>query len=120
MAWIAKLGLWFAICSGTASVVSAAEHTVAFDMKPRFLTFPPCMRTVGDSHGDIAVSPVGEIYVSVEAGGHPGIQVYSAQGHYLRNVPNAPYDLHGFIIATAPDRTPNIYGASLLGQQIVQ
>jgi len=56
----------------------------------------------------------------VEAGDHPGIQVYSPQGRYLRNVPNAPYDFHGFVIATAPDGTPNIFGASLFGQQAMQ
>lgn len=104
-----------------AAAVSAAEHTtVGFDMNPQFLRLPPCMRTIGDSHGDIAVSPTGEIYVSVEAGDHPGIQVYSARGRYLRNVPNAPYDLHGFVIATAPDGSPNIFGVSLYGQQIEQ
>jgi hypothetical protein len=78
------------------------------------------MATIGDSHGDIAVSPAGEIYVSVQGGNYRGIQVYSAQGRYLRNVPNAPSDLHGFIIANAPDGTQNIFGASLMGQRIVQ
>jgi hypothetical protein len=31
-------------------------------------------------------------------GPNPGVQVYSADGQYLRNVPNAPFDLHGFLI----------------------
>jgi hypothetical protein len=78
------------------------------------------MATIGDSHGDIALTPKGEIYVSVQGGAHPGIQVYSAQGKYLRNVPGAPPDLHGFIIARAPDRQYYIYGVSRLAQQIVQ
>src|SRR6478736_2863595 len=73
-----------------------------------------------DSHGDIAVSPAGEIYVSVQGGDHPGIQVYSAAGRYLRNVPDAPPDLHGFIIARGPDRQPYIFGVSRLAQQIVK
>jgi len=98
----------------------AAEQSPAFKMNPQFLTPPPCMHTIGDAHGDIAVSPAGEIYVSVEAGDHPGIQVYSPQGRYLRNVPNAPYDLHGFIITSFLDGAPNIVGVSLFGQQIVQ
>ena len=80
----------------------------------------PGMATVGDSHGDIALTPKGEIYVSVQGGEHPGIQVYSAQGKYLRNIPGAPTDLHGFIIARAPDRKFCIYGVSRLAQQIVQ
>jgi hypothetical protein len=112
-----RVGEW-ALVWWCSFAVSAAEHT--FDMDPRFLTPPSCMRTIGDSHGDIAVSAAGEIYVSVEAGDHPGIQVYSAQGRYLRNVPNAPYDLHGFVIAAASDGTPNIFGVSLYGQRIVQ
>jgi len=116
---IFRLVLWVAACSWAAAGW-AAERSVAFEMNPQFLTPPPGMSTIGDSHGDIAVSPAGEIYVSVQGGDHPGIQVYSAQGHYLRNVPNAPNDFHGFIIATAPDGTPNIFGASLLGQQIVR
>jgi len=112
-------GLWVAVCSWV-SIGLATERALSFDMNPQFLTFPRCMRTIGDSHGDIAVSPDGEIYVSVEAGDHPGIQVYSPQGRYLRNVPNAPFDFHGFVIATAQDGTPNIFGASLYRQQIVQ
>ena len=75
-----------------------------FVMDSKFFSPPPGMTTIGDSHGDIAVSPAGEIYVSVQGGDHPGIQVYSAQGRYVRNVPGAPPDLHGFIIARAPDR----------------
>jgi len=116
---ICRLVIWVTAISWAAAGL-AADRSVAFAMNPRFLTLPQCMSTVGDSHGDIAVSPTGEIYVSVEAGDHPGIQVYSAQGRYLRNVPNAPYDLHGFVIAAAPDGTPNIFGVSLYGQRVVQ
>lgn len=98
----------------------AATHPVAFEMNSRFLTPPQGTNTIGDSHGDVAVSPAGEIYVSVEAGDHPGIQVYDSQGRYQRNVPNAPNDLHGFVIAPAPDGNANIFGARLSGQQIMQ
>jgi hypothetical protein len=91
-----------------------------FAMNSKFLTPPPGMTTIGDSHGDIAVSPAGEIYVSVQGGGHPGIQVYSATGRYLRNVPDAPADLHGFIITRGMDGAPCIFGVSRLAQQIVQ
>jgi hypothetical protein len=58
-------------------------------------------------HGDIAVSAAGEVYISVEGtvkqryailGPNPGLQVYGADGKFLRNVPDAPFDLHGFII----------------------
>jgi hypothetical protein len=98
----------------------AGAHAADFTMDAKFLTPPPGMATIGDSHGDIAVSPAGEVYVSVQGGDRAGIQVYGADGRYLRNVPGAPSDLHGFIIARAPNGTPNIYGVSRLAQQIVQ
>ena len=101
-------------------LVSLSAQADSFVVDGKFFTPPPGMKTIGDSHGDIAVSPAGEIYVSVQAGEHPGIQVYSAKGQYLRNVPGAPPDLHGFIIASAPDRKSYIYGVSRLAQEIVQ
>jgi hypothetical protein len=79
-------------------------------------------RRIGYQHGDIAVSANGDVYVSVQnmwrvsvrldgrnveadmplpaeyADPYAGIQVYAADGRYLRNVPHAPTDLHGFII----------------------
>jgi hypothetical protein len=101
-----------------AGAAQAAEQSASFKMNAGFLTPPPNMRTIGDAHGDIAISPAGEIYVSVQAGDRPGVQIYSAQGRYLRNLPNAPNDFHGFVIATTPEGTPHIFGATLFGQQI--
>src|SRR5262249_844969 len=109
-----------AVACSWAAAGPAAVRPVEFEMDPHFLRPPHCMRTIGDAHGDIAVSPSGEIYVSVQAGARPGIHVYSARGRYLRKVPQAPYAFHGFVIASAADGTPNIFGASLEGQQIVQ
>lgn len=103
-----------------AALASLPAAAADFVMDSKFFTPPPGMATIGDSHGDIAVSPAGEIYVSVQGGDHPGIQVYSDQGRYLRNVPGAPPDLHGFIIARAPDRQFYIYGVSRLAQEIIQ
>jgi DNA-binding beta-propeller fold protein YncE len=108
-----------ALLAGLA-LVSASARAATFAMDTKFLTPPAGMATIGDSHGDIAVSPAGEIYVSVQGGEHPGIQVYSSKGRYLRNVPGAPPDLHGFIIARAPDRKFYIYGVSRLAQEIIQ
>ena len=34
---------------------------------------------------------------------YAGLQVYAPDGTYLRNVPNAPSDLHGFIIHKEQD-----------------
>lgn len=116
---ICRLILWMTAVSWATGGL-ADEHPVTFSMNPKFLTPPQGMSTIGDSHGDIAVSPAGDIYVSVEAGDRPGIQVYDAQGHYLRNLPGAPHDLHGFIIAPGSDGKANIFGASLDAQKIIQ
>jgi outer membrane protein assembly factor BamB len=108
-----------AMAMGLMALGSSAQAAPTFTMDTKFLTPPDGMATIGDSHGDIAISPAGEIYVSVQGGDHAGIQVYSAKGKYLRNVPGAPTDLHGFIIARAPDGTPSIFGVSRLAQHIV-
>jgi hypothetical protein len=108
-------------CGLVLTVLASLRAAAAdFVMDAKFFTPPPGMATIGDSHGDIAVSPAGEIYVSVQGGEHTGIQVYSSEGRYLRNVPGAPPDLHGFIIARAPDRQFHIYGVSRLVQEIIQ
>jgi hypothetical protein len=73
-------------------------------------------RYVGNMHGDIAVSSQGDVYVSVQAldkNNQPlpeedadplaGVQVYSADGRYIRNVRNAPSNLHGFVIHKEAD-----------------
>ncbi len=114
------IALSLTVISLSTSDISAADRPVAFTMNAQFLTPPGGMTTIGDAHGDIAVSPIGEIYVSVQGGDRPGVQVYSAQGHYLRNVPNAPHDFHGFVIARSTEGVSSLYGASLGGQQLIQ
>ena len=110
----------FACCLAFTVLVAFPAASDDFTVDGKFFTPPPGMTTIGDTHGDIAVSPAGEIYASVQGGDHPGIQVYSDQGLYLRNVPGAPSDLHGFIIARAADRNSYIYGVSRLAQEIIQ
>lgn len=99
---------------------AAAFAAPSFTLDATFFTPPPGMVTPGDGHGDVALSPAGEIYASIQGGDHPGIQVYSSQGKYLRDVPGAPPDLHGFIIARGPDGKSYIYGVSRLAQQVIQ
>ncbi|OJT97992.1 MAG: hypothetical protein BGN82_05770 [Alphaproteobacteria bacterium 65-7] len=113
------LSIAFAAALLMLSPLAAAERPPAFTLNSHILKPPAGMKTIGDSHGDIAVSPAGEIYVSVQGGERPGIQVYDRRGRYLRNVPDAPADLHGFIIAAAPDGRPAIFGVSRLAQEIV-
>jgi hypothetical protein len=98
----------------------AADQAPSFTMNSNYFKPPGDRAFVGDSHGDIAVSPKGEVYASVQGGNYAGIQVYSAKGRYLRNVPNAPTDLHGFIIAKGMDGKADIFGVSRLAQKIVE
>lgn len=81
---------------------------------------PPAeMETIGPAHGDVAVSKAGEVYVSILSGPRPGVQVYSADGKYLRNVAGAPADFHGFVIHQEP-AGEFIYGARLGGQTVLK
>ena len=73
---------------------------------------------LGTMHGDIAVSSSGEVYVSVEDA-QAGVQVYAADGTFIRNVPNAPPDFHGFVIRRLADGE-FIYGARLRGQEVLK
>jgi hypothetical protein len=77
------------------------------------------METIGPAHGDVAVSENGDVYVSILSGPRAGIQVFAADGKYLRNVPNAPNDFHGFVIHRE-QAGEFIYGAQLGGQKILK
>jgi hypothetical protein len=69
-------------------------------------------------HGDVAVSSTGEIYVSVQDAA-AGLQVYAPDGRFVRTVPNAPSDFHGFVIRRHDDGE-FIYGATMRGQTVVK
>src|SRR5262245_102443 len=83
-----------------------------------WLRVPAGRETLGQMHGDIAVSRAGEVYVSVETEGM-GVQVFSPDGRYLRSLAKAPADLHGFVIRDAGDGE-HIYGVRLRGQTFVK
>ena len=83
-----------------------------------WLKLPAGRPTLGNMHGDIAVSSKGEVYVSVQDP-QAGLQVYAPDGTFLRNVPDAPSDLHGFVIRRQPDGE-FIFGVTLRGQTIVK
>ncbi|MDA0283692.1 MAG: hypothetical protein O3B13_08450 [Planctomycetota bacterium] len=78
----------------------------------------PDMQSIGQAHGDVAVSSNGDVYVSV-GGARGGVQVFDSAGKYLRNVPNAPTDFHGFIIRQEK-AGEFIYGAQLSAQAILK
>lgn len=79
---------------------------------PEPYSFPDGKKIIGNMHGDIAVAANGEIYVSV-MDPKAGLQVFAPDGKWVRNVPNAPADFHGFVIHKDADGTEYIYGPRL-------
>src|SRR4051794_32413177 len=105
-----------AAIASAALLVTAA--TADYKPVPDWLKLPEGQDKIGDMHGDVAVSAAGEVYVSVQDP-QAGLQVYAPDGKFLRNVPDAPPDFHGFVIRSQPDGE-FIYGARLRGQTIVK
>ncbi len=75
------------------SSVLAAEYKAV----PEPYSFPDGKKIIGNMHGDIAVASNGDVYVSV-MDPKAGLQVFGPDGKWMRNVPNAPADFHGFVI----------------------
>jgi hypothetical protein len=96
------------------TVAAAGEYTAVAD----WLKLPDGRAQLGNQHGDVAVSSAGDVYVSVQDPG-AGLQVFSPEGRFLRNVPGAPSDFHGFVIRKQADGE-FIYGATLRGQTVVK
>lgn len=92
-----------------------AKETPPLDWatSPDWLKLPEGMEQMGAAHGDVAVSKNGDVYVSLTGGLRAGIQVYGADGKFLRNVKDAPNDFHGFVIHADADGTEYIYGPRL-------
>jgi len=86
---------------------------------PDPLKLPEGMPSMGNQHGDVAVSSNGDIYVSLMQGLRSGVQVYSADGTYLRNVKDAPADFHGFVIHKGADGE-HLYGPQLGAGRILK
>jgi hypothetical protein len=105
-----------AMISGATLLVQAAAPE--FKAVPDWLKLADGKSTLGNMHGDIAVSSKGEVYVSVQDP-QAGVQVYGPDGRFLRNVPDAPSDFHGFVIHREADGE-FLYGVTLRGQTIVK
>src|SRR5437667_9407482 len=75
---------------------------IEYPAVPDWLKLPSERPQIGNMHGDVAVSSKGDVYVSV-MDPKAGLQVYAPDGKFLRNVPDAPSDLHGFVIRKQPD-----------------
>jgi hypothetical protein len=94
-----------------AALVAYAAATAEYKPVPDWLHLPEGRVQLGPQHGDVAVSSKGEVFVSI-MDPKAGVQVFSADGKFLRNVPNAPGDFHGFVIHKDADGE-FIYGARL-------
>jgi len=101
---------------GVTLLVHAA--TPEYKTVPDWLKLPEGRPALGNMHGDIAVSSKGEVYVSVQDP-QAGVQVYAPDGTFLRTVPDAPSDFHGFVIHRGADGE-FLYGVTLRGQTIVK
>lgn len=102
----------------TGVFLCGAVQAQTYEPVADWLKLPAGRDTLGQMHGDIAVSRSGDIYVSIETAGM-GVQVFSADGRYLRSLEKAPADLHGFVIRDAGDGE-HLYGVSLRGQKFVK
>lgn len=110
-----KRSLLILICA--AAVITDA---IALEYKavPDWVKLPEGRTNIGNMHGDVAVSSKGDVYVSV-MDPRAGLQVFDNNGKFLRNVPNAPNDFHGFVIKKQPEGE-FIFAPRLSGQNILK
>src|SRR5436305_774180 len=106
------------LSSFAALSLFANAMAVEYKAVPDWLKLPEGRTQIGNMHGDVAVSSKGDVYVSVQDP-KAGVQVYAPDGRFLRNVPNAPPDFHGFVIRRQPDGE-FIFGVRLREQTIVK
>ena len=105
-------------CAFAAILLFPASAADEFTAVADWLKLPAGRQNLGNMHGDVAVSSAGEVYVSVQDP-TAGVQVYAPDGTFLRTVPNAPSDFHGFVIRRQDDGE-FLYGATMRGQTVVK
>lgn len=102
----------------SAILFATVSAAVEFTAVPDWLKLSESRPQIGNMHGDVAVSSNGDVYVSVQDP-QTGLQVFAPNGTFLRNVPDAPSDFHGFVIRRQPDGE-FIFGPRLRDQSIVK
>ena len=102
------------------TLTALVGQLAAADWKPTadWLKLPEGRPNLGNQHGDIAITSKGEAYVST-MDPKAGLQVYGPDGKWLRNIPDAPADFHGFVIKKQADGE-HIYGPRLGGGNILK
>ncbi len=105
-------GLFSVTLALSVSVLSWGADP-SYEFVPDFIKPARGMATIGNGHGEIQVDAAGHIYVSVEGQSEGGLQVYGADGVFIRQI-KCPGTLHGFAIRTINGEEA-IY-ATVLGQ----
>lgn len=100
------------------ALLSISAFAADYGAVPDWTKFPDGRKVIGPMHGDVAVSANGEVYVSV-MDPKAGLQVFSPDGMWTRNVPEAPPDFHGFVIHKEAGGE-FIYGARLTAGNILK
>jgi hypothetical protein len=123
--FLSSVGCLLLVSTAVFAQTRSIPTTVTYRAEADWLKLPAGRTEIGSMHGDIAVSSAGDVYISVEGsvrqrfailGPNPGLQVYTSRGEFMRNVPGAPSDLHGFIIRKEPTGE-FIYAVRLAGAQ---
>jgi sugar lactone lactonase YvrE len=102
----------------TLAALTTCSYAADYKAVPDWLKLPEGRPALGNMHGDIAVSSKGDIYVST-MDPKAGVQVYGADGKFIRILPDAPNDFHGFVIHKDKDGE-FLYGSRLGAQTIVK
>jgi len=100
------------------TALAAAAPPLPFHAVAGWPALPAGRSQIGNMHGDVAVSSAGEVYISVQDPA-AGVQVVAADGAFMRNLPGAPADLHGFVIHRDADGE-FLYGVRLREQAVVK
>ena len=79
-----------------------SAYAVEYKAQKDLVRLPDVNSKPTNQHGDVAISSKGEVYVST-MDPNAGVQVFSQDGKFLRNVPGAPNDFHGFVIRKVHD-----------------
>jgi hypothetical protein len=85
------------VSSLVLSLLASSVLALEFQAVPDWYKLPPDRPQMGNQHGDVAVASNGEVYVSLMDPKAP-LQVYAADGKWLRTIADAPTDFHGFVI----------------------
>lgn len=99
-------------------LIVGAAFGQRYEAATDWLELPEGREHLGNMHGDVAVSRAGDIYVSVQDP-DAGVMIFGPDGHFVRVLPNAPPDFHGFVIRDRGDGE-YLYGVRMRGQTIMK